>query len=121
MPSTPPAPMSDRELGAVERAIGSLGDALDRANADDPRSIEPVLARVAALRAASSRTELDASRFPDVRSRLDRVMGRFQQLIDDLVVIRDGVGRDLARVRRRRRELGQAAPNLGGSRLDLTR
>ncbi|MFG0319734.1 MAG: hypothetical protein ACF8XB_20855 [Planctomycetota bacterium JB042] len=113
--------MSDRDLGAVERAIGSLGDALDRADADDPRSIEPVLARVAALRAAASGAALDASRFPDVRARLDQVMSRFQGLIDDLVVIRDGVGRDLARVRRRRRERGRTAPDLGGSRLDLTR
>ena len=116
MPSKPPAAMSER-LGQVLRA---LDDALDAARVDDPATVEAVLGCVAALRGASAELELAPERFPEVRSRLDGTMLRFQRLLDALAAERDGVGRELAKVRQRRRTTANEH-HAGGSRLDLTR
>lgn len=120
MPSTRAAAMSDL-AASVEEAVIALGDALDIARADDPSSIERVLARVAVLREETRRHDLGPERYPELRARLDRTMAQFQRLIDDVTLVRNDVGRELASVRRRRKEADIGKSATGGSRIDLTR
>jgi len=102
---------------SISDALDSLLGSLERASADDPHSVEPVLVRLTALNRLLAADGVPPRMFQETRAAVDRAMLKINALLAGLIQARDEVGHILMTFNARAVNTGSA---LGaGKRLDL--
>ncbi len=104
---------------AVRAALETLLGRLDRAEARDPRSVQPVLEALACLNLALAENPVPAASFPETRAAVDRAMSEISALLGRLVEARDGLCEALAALNSRVRPPPPAGAGGRGGRLDV--
>lgn len=95
-------------------ALASLGDALDQANPSESESIDPVISNLELVQRLFETGCVEPEEHALIRRGVDNALAGLSGLVFEVQKERDSVGRELARIRRRR-PVKEAAP---ASRLD---
>jgi len=90
------------EDSRLVHALASLGEALDQATPSESETIEPVISNLALVQRLFETGCVEPEQHAEIRRGVDQALAGLSGLVFEVQRERDSVGRELARVRRRR-------------------